>query len=148
MKMPEERLTAVVKRSENRLRQIWEHRLRDNDIIVLADVRRPDLARFIRQWWPKEDIARYTAACLAKGLSPFLPYLQPDEFIEVLSSSDSAARRAAADELRGFARLHGALGIVPLFVVRRDGHWATMWAPPGVKTGVIYGDPEPDPQDN
>jgi hypothetical protein len=135
-------LRQIVEDAEPLLRQLWARHKSDDDILVLADMRRSECRQFARSWWPDGRVRA------AQKSGTFLPYLQPVELIEVILAGSSEAQRQAARELRGFARA----GFVPLWVVARTGHWATCWAPPGSGMAVVRSEPgpkpEPKPEDN
>jgi hypothetical protein len=57
------------------------------------------------------------------------------------------AQREAAKELRAFAGMR-TLGVAPLLVVGKDGHWATQWAIPGSNVFCMRLMPEPTPEAN
>jgi hypothetical protein len=126
-------LQQIVIDSEPLLRQMWEQRLKDTDLIVLADMRRDDIRHCAVGWWDESVVAK------AASEGAYLPYIQPTELIDVLLHSESKVQRAAAKELRGFAGL--GMGFVPLFVVSPSGHWATMWSPPESGVGVLRFNP-------
>ena len=129
-------LMRVVEQSEGRLQDVWGRRHSDSDIIVLGDVRRPECRQWLAGWWPADEIA-----AAERSPVPFLPYLQPQQ---KMLAEGGRAQQQAARELRGFA----AAGLVPLWVVRRGGHWATCWSPPGSRMAVIRIPPGPQPEDN
>jgi hypothetical protein len=121
------------------LRQLWERRKHDEDVMVLADMRRSECHRFARLWWSEGEIR-----AAQEGARPYLPYLQPAKLIELLVASDSWAQRGGGKELQDFVRA----GLVPLWVVTRTGHWATCWAPPGSGAVVLRHEPEPKSENN
>lgn len=122
-------LRHIIENAEPFLHQIWKQRRSDSDIIVLVDVEREDTRDFIHGWWPDPEVTRLTLQHGAGLL--FLPYLQPAMLIEVLIGHGGVEREVAL-ELRVFI----TLGLVPLWVIRRGGHWATWWEPPATNAGV------------
>jgi hypothetical protein len=132
-------LRQIAEDSEPLLQQLWKRRKGDDDLIILADMRRPECRRLAEGWWSEEEIR-----AALEGTRPFLPYLQPAKLIDLMLAGGSRAQRQAAKELRGFARA----GFVPLWVVIRGGHWATAWAPPGSGREGVHCEPEPKPEDN
>jgi hypothetical protein len=129
-------LLQIIEDAEPFLQQIWKQRRSDSDIIVLVDVEREDTREFIHGWWSDREVTRLKQQ-RGVGLL-FLPYLQPAKLIEVLIGHGGVEREAAL-ELRVFI----TLGLVPLWVIRRGGHWATCWVPPGINAGVFRGSPGP-----
>jgi hypothetical protein len=125
-------LRKVVEDSEPLLCMVWRRRVREDEFVVLADVRLDECRELIRQRWADQAMRRR----LASGAHPYLPFLQPGQFIEAMLAGESAAQRQAALELRDFARHFARTGLAPLLVVARGWRWATCWAPPGSGTVV------------
>jgi hypothetical protein len=141
-------LCRIVEDCEPLLRDLWARRKSDDDLIILGDLRRPENLECVRGWWDEEVIKDRLAGRgpgSPRPFLPFLPFLQPRRLLDVLLSSNSWVKRAAAQELRAFA---ATPGIVPLWLVRKDGHWATCWSPPGSNAVVARHQPESAPKDN
>jgi hypothetical protein len=132
-------LRQVVADAEPLLRRIWARRTSDQDIVVLGDLRRPGCRRFARDWW---DGAFIDAVAGGRAL-PFLPYIQTPKLIQRMLARRGPQREAAL-ELRGFA----SRGLVPVWVVASDGHWAMGWAPPGSNAALMRPDPELVPKND
>jgi hypothetical protein len=136
-------LRQLVLDFEPLLRHLWGRRQHDDDMLVLADMRRTECRRLAKGWWLEDEIR-----IALEGGRPFLPYLQPAKLIDVLLADEPGPQREAGKELRGFA----CAGFVPLWVVVQGGHWATCWAPPGSGMVVVRHEPrpkpEPKPEDN
>jgi hypothetical protein len=134
-----EELQQVVLDQEPSLREMWARRKSDTDILILADMRRPECARSAKGWQGESAINK----AALEGM--FLPYLQPAGLIDALLKHGDRPQREAAKELQGFANFPG---VVPLWVVSYKGHWATMWAPPGSKDVSVLRHNPVDPQSN
>ena len=142
-------LNRTVEWCEPLLRRIWERHRHDDDIIVLADPSRDDIREQVAKWWDLNDkasLAKLEEDAKRNGALPFLPYLQPSKFLDALSQG-GWAQREAAKELRAFAGMR-TLGVVPLFVVSKEGHWATQWAVPGSGLVCVRLRPKPRPEAN
>jgi hypothetical protein len=138
-KLTQAQLRQVVADAEPLLRRIWARRTSDQDIIVLGDLRRPGCRRFARDWWDEAFID----AVAGEQALPFLPYIQTPKLIRRMLARRGPQREAAL-ELRGFA----ARGLVPLWVVASDGHWAIGWAPPRSNAALMRPAPEPAPKND
>jgi hypothetical protein len=118
----QDQLQQIVTESDPLLRQLWENRRADSDIIVLADMRIDEYRRHAESWWGADFVSRFVCESEQKPGYPFLPYLQPSSLVDaLLATKPRSAQHEAGKELRGFARL----GLVPLWVVDQEGHWAT-----------------------
>jgi len=140
-------LREVVAMAEPLLREIWARRTNDRDWIVLADLGRPECLDWLKGQWGKQRVNTFIRTATMERRLAFVAYLQPARVIdELLSGSCGWAQREAGKELRGFA--NGWPLMVPLWVVTREGHWATCWAPPGSNALVVRYTPEPTPEMN
>ena len=123
-------LFELVDESENLLRETWNRRRDDGDILVFCDLRREEVVPRCADLWGRDVVDRTLRGATGR---PMLTCLQPAVFPDVLEGSGDPSHAAAAGELRGFANLR-KIGVVPLLVVVPGGLWATMWSPP--KSGV------------
>jgi hypothetical protein len=121
-----ERLRQIVLDSEPLLRQLWERRRKDSDIIILGDMRREENRDRARGWWHADAIRQ------AAREGSYLPYIQPIELLDSLLRDGPLAQQRAAKELSVFS----LFGLVPLWVVTVAGHWATAWTPP--ESGLVF----------
>jgi hypothetical protein len=133
-------LQQAVIDAEALLRETWARRKSDTDILVLADLRRDDCLPLVVAHWGMEFVADFERPLAAAGMPAFLPFLQPRQLVGALQDQGSFEQQCAAMELEGFA--NSGLG-TPLWVVHEDGHWATIWAPPGIGVTIVRFEPEP-----
>jgi hypothetical protein len=126
-------LFGLVDESEMLLRETWDRRCQDRDILVLCDLRREEVVPRCTALWGQDVVDRTLREATGR---PMLTCLQSPDFPDVLEKSGDPAHAAAAGELRGFANLQ-QIGIVPLLVVIPGGLWATPWAPPKCGIEVI-----------
>src|SRR5262245_18604803 len=76
-----EEIFQAIDGAEPLLRCVWTARRADDDIIVLADVRRPECRPLILGFWEQIHID----LALASGIAlPVLPYLQPARLLDTL----------------------------------------------------------------
>jgi hypothetical protein len=136
-----------VKSCEHHLREVWAHHKHDNDLIVLGDLRRPELLEECVEQHGRDRVDQRLRECESAGERPSMAFLQDAEFVDRMPQSGDWAHRETAKELKGFLAW-GRLGIVPLLVVYPGGLWATMWARPDSKTIVGRYKPEAGPESN
>jgi hypothetical protein len=114
-----ETLRRVVVECQPLLAELWQGHMDDDDVLVLGDIRRPEVGEMAARMGEIRQVA-------ASDRPSWFAYLQPAGFIEVLGADGDFAHREAAKELRGFARAGRA---VPLLVTYPGGLWATCWSP-------------------
>lgn len=133
----------LVETSEPLLRAAWDCRRADDDVLILGDLRRPEVADSAIQVWGEKVVAQ--AQARRDGSRPMLAYVQPASFATIMSRSDHFPHRGAGKELLAFAAMPG---LVPLLVIVPDGLWATSWASPSSNAVVLRYEPPPDPARN
>jgi hypothetical protein len=122
----------------------WSRRRRDDDVLVFGDLSRPDFLEMAREQLERTEIDRILRESGSSNIRPMAACLQPARFIDMLARDGSHAHRAAAQELRGFARRGNAL---PLLVLTPGGIWATCWSP-DPKVLIHRYEPETTPEAN
>jgi hypothetical protein len=142
-------LRQLVDANEPMLRDVWSLHKRDDDIMVLGDVRRSEVAEMCKEQWEKGAVDKALDHANRTGSRPMLACLQPPRFVDILAGDGDWAHRETAKELRMFAsQRKGGFGVVPLLVAYPGGLWATMWSEPGSNTAVVRYEPAAVPESN
>jgi hypothetical protein len=127
--LPDE-LKQIVEDYAGELTSAWARRKPNHDILVLGDLRRPDVEEYVMRVFGKAKCLATIVRAEQNDIPAMVAFTEPLEFLETLDETGEFLDHELTKELRGFAERAAAGNQgVPLLLIGRYLTCAAQWTP-------------------